>query len=805
MNIITRFAISIWAALLIATPAQSELTLRQTTTERVAIVVGNQDYGAITDLANARRDATDMAALLREYGFLVYDGYDLDRQAFEDLLRQAMLNVREGAEVVFFYAGHGIQIGRRNYLLPVDVEFESIYDLPIQSITLDRVIEGLATRGSTHLAIVDACRANPFPDVKLAGDLAATLFETKAGFDVFSAPLNSLVAFSTSPGALAYDGEDGGNSPYTSAILTAAQGDRAGDILNMFAGVRAQVYQTTQGRQVPWESSTLVKPFTLLPVEVPEYAVAALSPLQPIVTGAIEPADSTELAAVEPKIEAVETVAVVEPEPTELMPPLPDRIAVTMPLTREVALREELAAALGIDLTPALSRAPGAGQVLVGSGTRSASVGMKYLASLSEQSSARMDGYSMTDNFQVQVAMANQTRNVEVDLTLEADACDVEAGDALDLDGVGLFRLPNELNVPQALAACEAAVAAYPETPRFRYQLGRAKQAAGRFEEAYADFAAASDAGHVRALNALGYLHFTTRIDRDLVAIELNEAKARDLLEQGVAAGDPFAIHTLGQRLLRFGENEAEKERGFDLLNRSAELGHTYSMNELGFYFLTPNSDQYLPERGMRYLEASAARNDIYGYHNLGLVALQGLDGNAPDYQRAYSYFERAALGGHPFAPSAIGRMIVNGQRGGASDAEAVRWYDSGLERGDGWGGANAASIILRGSVRGLGPADAGARAAKAMHLASSSARDESDRILKSMSDRSLGTALQIVLRDAGERISVDGIVGRGTLGALERAARRNGLRLRGNSPRDRLLLAAKIYWAEKPTRPDLF
>ncbi len=171
-----------------------------------------------------------------------------------------------------------------------------------------------------------------------------------------------------------------------------------------------------------------------------------------------------------------------------------------------------------------------------------------------------------------------------VDIALEAHPCDLEAGDALDLDGVGLYRLPNEINAETAVAACTAAVTAFPDEARFRYQLGRAQLAGGDIPAAYASFRAAGDAGHIRAWQAEALLLLTDRIDRGIFDVPQDTDRAVELLERGIASGDPFAIHSRGLRLLREGPTAEDRQRGFELLDRAAELGHTYSMNELGIY-----------------------------------------------------------------------------------------------------------------------------------------------------------------------------------------------------------------------------
>lgn len=374
-----------------------------TTQARIAIVVGNEDYATAPDLVNAARDAADMAALLESYGFTVFSGTNLDRRGFEGLLREAMLNTPEGADVVFFYAGHGIQIGRRNYLLPVDAVFESVHDLPTFSIVLDRVIDALASRGAMHLAIIDACRENPFPNLRLAADLDANIFEAQSGFEVVRSPLNSLVAFSTSPGEVALDGPPGANSPYTEAVLAAARAAPEESVLTLFTQVREQVYAATAGRQVPWESSTLVRPFALM-----SRGLVDVVPVQATV-----PQDGT------------------APRTGEAAA-LPSSAFVTLPLDRQVALADRIADALGTGLVaPALVTPPARGGLTIADdGTD-----LFYRPDFAEVRATGLDTFRHEDTFRIETGLPGQRAEVEVRLTLQALACDLQAGDALDLQG----------------------------------------------------------------------------------------------------------------------------------------------------------------------------------------------------------------------------------------------------------------------------------------------------------------------------------------------------------------------------------
>ncbi len=735
---------------------------------RVAIVVGNQDYDNIEDLPNATRDATDMANFLRLYEFRVYEGQNLDRREFETLLREALLNLPLGSEVVFFYAGHGLQVGSRNFLLPTDAVLADPGDLAAHAITLDRVIDALAARASVHVVFVDACRSNPFPGVRLTTDLAATLSETKTGFGPFKSLLNSLVAFSSSPGQVAVDGPADGNSPYTAALMNAISSHPDTDLPLILTDVRQAVLTATSGTQTPWESSTLAQPFVFGLVDDGSFVIAPV----PASTGTVVRGAATPGLTARTGFDRMVDLA---PAVFDLRgQPLLDAMVTGLPTNGEVAVLD---------------------------GGRS----LFYRPDLHETNAADLTGHRHLDRITLETGPADLRELVTVDLDMPADPCDVQAGAPLDLQGVGLYRLPNEIDVKAALAACRAAVDRNPDTPRFRYQLGRAQQASGDFVAALDSFRAAGAAGHTRSLQAEAYLLITDRIDRTLVPIPLDQARAIALLEQGITAGDPYAIHSRGLRLLRDGATAQDRQRGFDLLDRAAELGHTYSMNELGYYFLDKDSDHYQPARGMTYLQASLDRNDIYGMQNLALVALNGLDGKEPDLALAASLFEKAAAGGHPKAPAALGRMVMRGQLGAKDAARAVAYYDLGLARGDGWGGANAADVILDGTVAGLTAGDAAARAAKAALLPDAKAAERADTILAGLPRKALDAGLQLILNELGEALVVDGAAGPATLDILKARADAADLRTAGDTPRDRLILAARLYWQARPTRPDLY
>lgn len=222
--------------------------------KRVALVIGNSAYKHAPALANPKNDALGMAAALQRLDFEVLAGTDLDKPAMDKLM-QAFADKLEKADVALvFYAGHGLQVGGRNYLVPVDGKLDKESDLVFQAVPLD-TIQGLMEQGQrTNIMILDACRDNP-----LARNLARSMGTRSAGIGrglgATQAGVGTLIVYATQPGNVALDGE-GRNSPFTAALLANVETPGL-EIRQVFTRVRQAVIQSTKGKQVPWDSSSL--------------------------------------------------------------------------------------------------------------------------------------------------------------------------------------------------------------------------------------------------------------------------------------------------------------------------------------------------------------------------------------------------------------------------------------------------------------------------------------------------------------------------------------------------------------------
>lgn len=242
------------AALLLLSPMTIPSALAE---NRVALVIGQSSYRSVAVLPNPANDAEKMMEMLGNAGFKVTKAGDLTQTD----MRQAVSNfaatvAASGPDTValMFYAGHGLQIDGENYLVPVDVDPKRDADIPLQAVRLNDVLNTLAAVPTRmRIIMLDACRNNPFPNINTAAGHGLAIVDTRAG------AAGSFISYSTSPGAIAEDGS-GENSPYTTALLSVAKEPNL-PIEEAFKRVRVAVNQATDGRQTPWESSSLTNEF----------------------------------------------------------------------------------------------------------------------------------------------------------------------------------------------------------------------------------------------------------------------------------------------------------------------------------------------------------------------------------------------------------------------------------------------------------------------------------------------------------------------------------------------------------------
>src|SRR5712691_4946078 len=210
--------------------------------QRVALVIGNSTYQNAVQLTNPGNDARSMAQLLNSAGFEVISATDLTQNDMLKVVQDFSAKVAargQNTVAMVYYAGHGVQLAGENYLVPVDAKISSPNDLVSNSVRLVDVMATLeAIPSRLRIVLLDACRNNPFPEIKDAG----------RGLAIVDAPNGSIVGYSTAPGTEALDGS-GGHSPYTSAFLKLAQEPNV-PIEQLFKRVRLEVNNTTEGKQV---------------------------------------------------------------------------------------------------------------------------------------------------------------------------------------------------------------------------------------------------------------------------------------------------------------------------------------------------------------------------------------------------------------------------------------------------------------------------------------------------------------------------------------------------------------------------
>ena len=219
---------------------------------RVALVIGNGAYRQVSALANPTNDANDVADSLQRLGFSVTRVANATFEGMRLALRDFGPKVRAAEMAVIFFAGHGLEVGGENYLIPIDADLKTDLDVPHEAISLKNVMQVVSPASKFGLVVLDACRNNPF-----ASRMVRTLRTRAVGRGLASVePTGSiLVAYAAKDGTTASDGT-GRNSPFTKALLTHLETPGL-EVNFLFRNVRDDVLRATQLEQEPFVYGSL--------------------------------------------------------------------------------------------------------------------------------------------------------------------------------------------------------------------------------------------------------------------------------------------------------------------------------------------------------------------------------------------------------------------------------------------------------------------------------------------------------------------------------------------------------------------
>ena len=221
------------------------------TEQKVALVIGNKNYTHFKTLKNPIYDARDMRDVLKSKGFKVLYLEDANLEDMEKKVNEFENKLKSGGVGFFYYAGHGLEVKGKNYLIPSPAKISKENEVKYRSLSVDMVIDKMQdSQNRLNIIVLDACRDNPFGDGRsIGGEGLATINNARGMY----------IAFATSPKKKASDG-DGRNGLFTKHLLVNIQKNNL-NLDEVFKYTRTSVYKESYKTQLPWTSSSVIGDF----------------------------------------------------------------------------------------------------------------------------------------------------------------------------------------------------------------------------------------------------------------------------------------------------------------------------------------------------------------------------------------------------------------------------------------------------------------------------------------------------------------------------------------------------------------
>lgn len=499
---------------------------------RMALVIGNAEYGAM-ELPNARNDAESIAATLQTLDFEVKLVLDATHESFlKQVERFAEATVtRDASAVLFYYAGHGVQLGGKNYLIPVDAGIADVDTLVSESVHFDDLLELLDRSKAFKMVFLDACQNNPFQN---------RIEHFKAGLAPPPDVSGFLIGFATQPGKVAYDGA-GRNSPYASALLShlRAPGE---EVLTVMAEVNKHVRKDTGGAQVPYVQFSVKPEFFFKPgsetaedLEGRLWQLSARQQDPQLISLYLQKYPEGRFAG----------------EARTLLDEAggPSALSLSEPQVQLASLEQEI-------WTNALD-------------ARNRSLLEYYI-----------ERFPAGKNIEQARKLVNQMVSDNPDNLTPAQLCRQFATHPNDAtviyQGTSLNRLTK--NAGAAIQSCEKAVQSHPDDPHYKALLARAYAADGATDRAVDLYTQASEAGNTRALVSLGLLYELGQ------GVAKDPARARALFEQAYGNGSADGAINLAVSLYTGTGGPRDVERAITLLEYASSEGAARATFNLGVF-----------------------------------------------------------------------------------------------------------------------------------------------------------------------------------------------------------------------------
>ena len=504
--------------------------------KRVALIIGNSAYTAVSALPNPVNDAKAIADAFKRMGF---DEVTLKLDTSQTSLRRALgqfSRTAAGADVaVIYYAGHGIEVAGQNYLIPVDATLANAEDVTFEAVSLNTAMGALVRAGKLKLVILDACRNNPFRAKMAAGGSKRSIGRGLAR--VSPSGSDTLVAYAAREGTTADDGK-GTHSPYTKALLSFIETPGL-DIRLLFGKVRDSVRNATGNRQEPFTYGSLggdgvfLNPQTRKPAPV----TAGKKPGNPF------NADALFWASIKDSTNPAVFTAYLKRFPNGVFTDLANirlnqlkaKVASTappaIPVTPPVSAVTPPVASVAPPVAPVIPPVPRK------SGPKKS--GPKKVTSL--PTPVETGTISSKDTVSGGVLGKNPARTNVVTRRVPVTRCDRLAASRIDGGRVANGPLTvRGINPARAIPACRKALARFPGTARLQFQLGLALYRNRNFTGAARSYAKAADQGYGAAISALGFLYYSGRgVNRD-------RARAIRLFRRAASMNDGHGLFALG-------------------------------------------------------------------------------------------------------------------------------------------------------------------------------------------------------------------------------------------------------------------